>query len=123
MTYYLLINSWVPGFVFEQNFQKIFKSNFMIDIKSIYADDGLKCVIWNLNDKKSKLVQVMAWCLDGTKPLPGPILILINNALFFLIDSELTLPDPLTLNWVIHLTHCGLVLPYGNRDLGQHWVR
>ena len=21
------------------------------------------------------------------------------------------------------LTHCGLVKPYGNRDLGQHWLR
>ena len=21
------------------------------------------------------------------------------------------------------LTHCGLVMPYGNRDLGQHWLR
>ena len=23
----------------------------------------------------------------------------------------------------IWLTHCGLVTPYGNRDLGQHWLR
>ena len=21
------------------------------------------------------------------------------------------------------LTHCGLVIPYGNIDLGQHWLR
>ena len=21
------------------------------------------------------------------------------------------------------LTHCGLVTPYGGRDLGQHWLR
>ena len=21
------------------------------------------------------------------------------------------------------LTHCGLVKPYGNKDLGQHWLR
>ena len=21
------------------------------------------------------------------------------------------------------LTHCGLVMPYGDRDLGQHWLR
>ena len=21
------------------------------------------------------------------------------------------------------LTHCGLVTPYGNKDLGQHWLR
>ena len=24
---------------------------------------------------------------------------------------------------VIMLTHCGLVTPYGDRDLGQHWLR
>ena len=24
---------------------------------------------------------------------------------------------------IIFLTHCGLVTPYGNRDLGQHWLR
>ena len=21
------------------------------------------------------------------------------------------------------LTHCGLVMPYGDRDLGQHWLK
>ena len=21
------------------------------------------------------------------------------------------------------LTHCGLMMPYGDRDLGQHWLR
>ena len=26
-------------------------------------------------------------------------------------------------NWPIFLTHCGLVKPYGDRDLGQHWLR
>ena len=25
--------------------------------------------------------------------------------------------------WVMILTHCGLVTPYGDRDLGQHWLR
>ena len=24
--------------------------------------------------------------------------------------------------YVIHLTHCGLVIPYGDVDLGQHWL-
>ena len=23
----------------------------------------------------------------------------------------------------ITLTHCGLVTPYGDKDLGQHWLR
>ena len=25
--------------------------------------------------------------------------------------------------WYGYLTHCGLVMPYGIRDLGQHWFR
>ena len=25
--------------------------------------------------------------------------------------------------WAISLTYCGLVTPYGDRELGQHWLR
>ena len=25
--------------------------------------------------------------------------------------------------WLNHLTHCGLLMPYRNMDLGQHWLR
>ena len=45
----------------------------------------------------SQHVQVMAWCYQGNKPFPQSIL--------------------------TKLTHCGLVTPYGDRDLGQHWLR
>ena len=31
-------------------------------------------------DNKAVLVQVMAWCQTGTKPLPEPILIQFNDA-------------------------------------------
>ena len=24
---------------------------------------------------------------------------------------------------IMDLTHCGLVTPYGNKDLGQHWLK
>ena len=36
--------------------------------------------------------------------------------------SEKSSPDKLQLH-VLDLTHCGLVTPYGDRDLGQHWLR
>ena len=36
------------------------------------------------------------------------------------MSSEKCLPSCLGLNV---LTHCGLVTPYGNRDLRQHWLR
>ena len=55
------------------------------------ADDIFKCIFFNENvrifiqislkfvpkgpiDNKSALVQVMAWCQTGNKPLPGPLL-------------------------------------------------
>ena len=34
-------------------------------------------------------------------------------------DSINTLVSP----WANELTHCGLVMPYGDIDLGQHWLR
>ena len=27
-----------------------------------------------------------------------------------------------TISKIVKLTHCGLVTPYGDRDLGQHWL-
>ena len=26
-------------------------------------------------------------------------------------------------NFIPHLTHCGLVTPYGDREPGQHWLK
>ena len=34
---------------------------------------SLKFVLMGWIDQKSSLVQVMAWCLFGTKPLPEPM--------------------------------------------------
>ena len=31
--------------------------------------------------------------------------------------------DLLTDVFQVYLTHCGLVVPYGNIDVGQHWLR
>ena len=60
-------------------------------IATILADDNFKCILMNENDKiliqislkfvprspidnKPALVQVMAWCQTGHKPLPEPML-------------------------------------------------
>ena len=36
-------------------------------------------------------------------------------------------PNDAKLAWALYetmkLTHCGLVTSYGDRDLGQHWLR
>ena len=29
----------------------------------------------------------------------------------------------LTYNWIVTCLTCGLVMPYGDKDLGQHWLR
>ena len=34
---------------------------------------------------------------------------------------ELKIDKCMSLN--VGLTHCGLVMPYGDIDLGQHWLR
>ena len=38
-------------------------------------------------------------------------------------DNTKILPEPLLTYHQKYLTHCGLVTPYGNKDLGQHWLR
>ena len=63
----------------------------------------LECQLWSL-------AQVMAQCQLCNKPLPEPM---ITNSCATNITS-------LGQN---ELTHCGLVTPYGGRDLGQHWFR
>ena len=64
---------------------------------AILADDIFKCIFLNENgritiqfslkfvpkgpiDDKPALVQVMAWCRTGDKPLPGPMIIQFNDA-------------------------------------------
>ena len=64
---------------------------------AILADDILKCIFLNENvrisiqislkfipkgptDNISALVQVMAWCRAGDKPLPEPMMTLFTNA-------------------------------------------
>ena len=64
---------------------------------AIFTDDILKCIFMNVKscitnrnpkkfipkgsmDNNSALVQVMAWCRTGTKPLPEPRLTQFTNA-------------------------------------------
>ena len=63
----------------EQNGQQhfadyIFKLIFLEENVFILIQFPLKFVFQGLMDIKSLLVQVMAWCQTGTKPLPEPVL-------------------------------------------------
>ena len=60
----------------------------------------------NFADDKSTLVQVNGLLPTGYKPLSEPMLTKFCVTV-----------------WHHELTHCGLVTPYGDRDLGQHWLR
>ena len=60
------INSLPPG-RFEWNFrEEIFMLNLLIDGWGIPSDIALRWLSINLNDDKSTLVQVMAWCRLAT---------------------------------------------------------
>ena len=56
----------------------------------------------------------------GDKPLSEPKVAWFNYAYVSLGLNELNENVYIKL-W--ELTHCGLVTSYGDRDLGQHWLR
>ena len=53
--------------------EDIFKRNFVIKNVTISIQISLKFVLRDSNDNKSALVQVMAWCRTGDKPLPDQV--------------------------------------------------
>ena len=53
----------------------IFKCIFLNETDKIGIQISLKLVPKSLVDNKPALVQVMAWCQTGNKPLPEPMMI------------------------------------------------
>ena len=53
----------------------IFKCIFLNETDKIGIHISLKLVPKSLVDNKPALVQVMAWCRTGNKPLPEPMMI------------------------------------------------
>ena len=65
LTFYK-VNSLAPG-VFQRNFSEvIFQLILVMNGRSIYCKIVLKWMPMDLNDGKSTLVQVMAWCRQAT---------------------------------------------------------
>ena len=52
----------------------IFKSFFLNENFQIFNKISLKCVPLGLIDIMSELVQIMAWCWTGDKPLCDPMM-------------------------------------------------
>ena len=73
------------------------------------------------------LVQVMAWRRPGDKPLSEPMMVRL--------PTHICVTRPQWVNpwhgeefkvlslWILMLTQCGLVMSYGDMELGQHWLR
>ena len=106
---------------------------------AILADDNFICIFLNENegitirislkfvsrspiDNKPALVQVMVWRRTGDKPLPESI---GGDELNLVMLSRLSnsFEDQTQMAGAQTLTHCALVMLYGDRDLGQHWLR
>ena len=81
------------------------------------------------------LVQIMAWCRPGDKPLFGPMMVRlpthvcvtrpqwVNTLNMFLSHYFRGCVQSGTVCKLCSLTHCGQVTPHGNIDLSQHWPR
>ena len=120
------INSLAPG-------------RYGICFKNMDFKLGTRCEIFlrwmppSFSDEKSTLVQVMAWChqvtshyqngcwLGSVAPygVTGPQWGNVLTYLWLNLSLDIT-DDPAYLTL---LTYCGLVTPYGDTNLGQHWLR
>ena len=84
---------------------------------------------------ESTLAQVMACCLTAPSHSLNQCWFLISEDLWHSPESNFTTSAQVTILWIIffkllthhpganELTHCGLATPYGDRELGQHWLR
>ena len=72
--------------------------------------------------RKSVLLQVMAWCLTGTKPLPEPKLTKRNSKWHHQASLRIKLSTWWSLGFN-ELTHLALVLQICISEVGEHWFR
>ena len=61
------------------------------------------------NDNTSLLVQIIIWRRQGSNELPEPM---IKQFTYAYIRHQTSV-----------LTHSDLVMPYGDMEMGQHWLR
>ena len=107
--YSLQINSFPPWQNDCHFVDDIIECIFTNEKFRILIQISLKFVPKGPINRKSALVQVMAWQWAGDKPL----------------HDQCWPSSPMHVCSIRgdQLTHCGLVTPYGDRDLGQHWLR
>ena len=97
----------------EDIFKRIFfNENVWISIKI-----SLKFVPKRPINKIPALFQMMAWRRPGDKPLSEAMVVSL------LTHKCVTRPQWVKTRFTQALIHCGLVIPYGVREHGQHWFR
>ena len=128
----------------------IFQIISVIDGWGIYYELALRWMSLDLTDDKSTLVQVMAWCRQATNHYLSQcwprsmspygvtrpqwvnstfsvVLYMAKSVTYsvYFITSKSSSIQVMANSMASlghkDLTHCGLVMPYGNRDLDQHW--
>ena len=119
----LILNSLAPGSSECDSKNGIFNLALLTGIFRFSHDDALRWMPRDLTDDKSTLVQVMAWCRQATSHY------LSQCWPRSMSPYGLTRPHwvngaRLSAHTVMHtkLIHCGLVMPYGDTDLGQYWL-
>ena len=97
----------------------------------IWTNDGwlawYQAIIWTNDGWLAPSHYLNQWWLVGTKPLSEPTMVGWHQAIIWTNDDCRGIFGSHSLNelWesMFKLTHCGLMTSYGNRDLGQYWLR
>ena len=86
---------------------------FTVAIWCILGEIALRWKPQDVIEGKSTVGPGNGWMQSGIKPLPEPMLTQSNDIIWYHNTHEL----------LFFLTHRGLVTPYGDTDLDQHWLR
>ena len=104
---YWLLWRWMLGVLFIQRYIYIYIYIYICHAKIIHFHDSGNCSYAEFIWRKS-LHQIYPWSCT-----------LLHGIQHYVFECELSL---LIRHWLIKI-HCGLVTPYGDKDLGQHWLK
>ena len=125
-TYCWILTHWPLGDlkeILDTYIYVIFKLILVIGGWGNSCEIALQWMSQDLPGNKSTLVQVMAWCPQATSHYLDQCWPALCQNMTSLGHNELSYKIS-TISQVNHcaLTYCGLVMPYGDIDLGQHWI-
>ena len=112
---FLGLNSLAPG-GFDYSLKSVnFKLISMINIWSTFCEIAIRWIPQYLSDHKLTLVQVMAWCRQATSHYLSQCWPRSCRHMTSLGLNELIrIPS----DFYMVLTHCGIVMPHGELDIG-----